>query len=99
MDGKEFQKKLKELGITQAKVADILGVTRQTISAMKRNASVKLSNLEKIAAALGKDISMFLEDEEVDANYQALLKAKDEKIKELESTISRLIGIIEKLQQ
>ena len=98
MDGKEFLEKLKELGISQQQVADILGVTRQTISAMKRNASVKLSNLEKIATALGKDISMFLEDEEVDANYQALLKAKDEKIKELESTISRLIGIIEKMQ-
>lgn len=98
MDGKEFLEKLRELGISQQQVADILGVTRQTISAMKRNASVKLSNLEKIAAALGKDISMFLEDEDVEANYKALLKAKDEKIKELEATVQRLIGIIEKMQ-
>lgn len=99
MDGKEFQKKLKVLGITQAKVAEILGVTPQTVSGMMRNASVKIGMLERIAEGLGKDISVFLGDDvSENEKYQAMLKAKDEKIKELEATIQRLIGIIEKMQ-
>lgn len=99
MNGKEFQKKLKELGITQAKVAEILGVTPQTVSGIMRNASVKIGMLEKIAEGIGKDISVFLGDEvSENEKYQAVIKAKDEKIKELEGTIQRLIGIIEKMQ-
>lgn len=60
MNGQDFQKKLKELGITQAKVAEILGVTPQTVSGMMRTASVKIGMLEKIAQGIGKDISVFL---------------------------------------
>lgn len=99
MDGKELQKKLKELGITQARVAEILGITPQTVSGMMRNASIKVGMLERIAEGIGKDISVFLDNEfSENEKYQAVIQAKDEKIKELEATIQRLIGIIEKLQ-
>ena len=99
MNGQDFQKKLKELGITQAKVADILGVTPQTVSGMMRTASVKIGMLEKIAQGIGKDISVFLEENDIQEKNRTLLKEKDEKIAELEATIKRLIGIIEKMQQ
>ena len=99
MNGQDFQKKLKELGITQAKVAEILGVTPQTVSGMMRTASVKIGMLEKIAQGIGKDISVFLEENDIQEKNRTLLKEKDEKIAELEATIQRLIRIIEKMQQ
>jgi transcriptional regulator with XRE-family HTH domain len=99
MNGQDFQKKLKDLGITQAKVAEILGVTPQTVSGMMRTASVKIGMLEKIAQGIGKDISVFLEENDIQEKNRTLLKEKDEKIAELEATIQRLIGIIEKMQQ
>ncbi len=98
MNGQEFQKKLKDLGITQAKVAQILGVTPQTVSGMMRSASVKIGLLEKIAEGIGKDISIFIQEDEVNEKMRLALKEKDEKIQRLEATIQRLIGIIEKMQ-
>ena len=47
---------------------------------------------------IGKDISVFLEESDIQEKNRALLKEKDEKIAELEATIQRLIGIIEKMQ-
>lgn len=98
MNGQDFQKKLKELGISQQKVAEILGVTPQTESGMMRTASVKIGMPEKIAQGIGKDISVFLEENDIQEKNRQLLKEKDEKIAELEATIQRLIGIIEKMQ-
>ena len=98
MDGQELKQRLKDLGITQVRVAEILGVTPQTVNSMMKNASITTTVLEKIAEAVGKDISVFLQESETPEKYQAALKAKDEKIKELEATIQRLIGIIERMQ-
>lgn len=98
MDGKDFLEKLKELGISQQKVAEILGVTRQTVCAMRKNASIKLSTLETVAKGLGIDLAALINDDNQDEKTQALLREKDEKIKELEATVQRLIGIIEKMQ-
>lgn len=98
MDGQQLKEKLKELGITQVKVAEILGVTPQTINAMMKNASISTNTLERLAKAIGKDISVFLAEGDTPEKYQAIIQAKDEKIKELEATIQRLIGIIEKMQ-
>lgn len=98
MDGQKFKEKLKELGITQVKAAEILGVTPQTVNAMMKNASITTTTLERLAKAIGRDISVFLSEGETPEKYHALLKAKDDKIKELEATIQRLIGIIEKMQ-
>lgn len=98
MNGRELKTKLKDLGITQVRVAEILGVTSQTVNSMMKNASIKIGTLEKIAKAIGKDISVFLEESDIQEKNRALLKEKDEKIAELEATIQRLIGIIEKMQ-
>lgn len=99
MNGQELKTKLKDLGITQVRVAEILGVTSQTVNSMMKNASIKIGTLEKIAKAIGKDISIFLEENDIQEKNRTLLKEKDEKIAELEATIQRLIGIIEKMQQ
>lgn len=99
MNGQELKTKLKDLGITQVRVAEILGVTSQTVNSMMKNASIKIGTLEKIAKAIGKDISVFLEESDIQEKNRTLLKEKDEKIAELEATIQRLIGIIEKMQQ
>lgn len=101
MDGQELKRFLQGMGIKQAELARKMGTTQQNLSYMFKAASVKTSRLEEIAKALGKDITMFFESEKKTENIaelQALLRAKDEKIKELEATIQRLIGIIEKLQ-
>jgi transcriptional regulator with XRE-family HTH domain len=99
MDGKNFQQKLKILGITQIQVAKILGVTQQTVSAMMRNASIKTSTLEKIAKALGRDISMFLDDSQMTTEeYESALKAKDAEIARLNKLVEKLIGMLEKAQ-
>lgn len=99
MDGKNFQQKLKVLGITQAQVAKILGVTQQTVSAMMRNESIKTSTLERIAKALGRDISMFLDDSQMTAEeYESALKAKDAEIARLNKLVEKLIGMLEKAQ-
>lgn len=98
MDGKKFKGKLKELGLTQVRVAEILGVTPQSINSMMKNASISTNTLERLAQAIGKDISVFLGDDDTPARYEEALRAKDEKIRELEATIQRLIGIIEKMQ-
>lgn len=111
MEGKIFQQKLRDLGITQAQVAEVLGITPQSVSSMMKAMSVKTSTLEKIAKGLGKDISLFFSDNESDmASMKKALDEKDERIRKLEErvkaleaqaqtkdeTISRLIGIIDK---
>lgn len=102
MEGQELKRILQGMGIKQADLAKKMGMTQQNLSYVFKAASVKTSRLEEIAKALGRDITMFFETEKSTENItelQALLKAKDEKIKELEATVQRLIGIIEKLQQ
>ena len=111
MEGKNFQKKLKELGITQAQVAEILGITPQSVSSMMKAMSVKTSSLEKIARGLGKDISVFFDDNTSDIasmkkaldEKDAIIKKLDERVTSLEAqlkakdeTIATLIGIIDK---
>lgn len=101
MNGQELKRFLQGQGIKQADLAQKLGTTQQNLSYIFKAASVKTSRLEQIAAALGRDITMFFETEKSTENIselQAIIKAKDDKIKELEATIQRLIGIIEKMQ-
>ena len=103
MDGKIFQKKLREMGIKQYQVAQILGVTEQTVSAMMRADSIKTTTLEKIARAIGKDISIFFSEIELQRaqeieNLKKILDEKDQQIKRLQVQVDRLLAIIEKMQ-
>ena len=103
MDGKNFQKKLREIGLTQLEVSKILGVTQQSVSAMVKTNSIKTTTLERIAQAIGKDISIFFSESELQRakeieNLKKLLEEKDAQIKKLQEQADRLLKIIEKMQ-
>lgn len=99
MNGNDFLKKLKGMGISQSQVAEILGVTRQTVSCMRYAQSVKTSVVEKIANAIGSSVGELL-NERPDLDLQELRRLRKEneelkeEIKKKDATIDKLIGII-----
>lgn len=99
MNGNEFLKKLKGMGVSQTQVAEILGVTRQTVSCMRYAQSVKTSVVEKIANAIGSSVGELL-NERPDLDLQELRRLRQEneelreEIKKKDATIDKLIGII-----
>ena len=99
MDGNEFLKKLKGMGVSQTQVAEILGVTRQTVSCMRYAQSVKTSVVEKIANAIGSSVGELL-NERPDLDLQELRRLRKEneelkeEIKKKDATIDKLIGIL-----
>lgn len=54
---------LKEKGITQAELAQRMGVHRVALNSTLNNPNIKLSTLEKIAAAIGCQVGDFFKDE------------------------------------
>ena len=54
---------LKEKGITQAELAQRMGVHRVALNSTLNNPNIKLSTLEKIAAAIGCKVGDFFQDE------------------------------------
>ena len=102
MEGKKLQEILRIKGITQTQVAELLGVTRQNVSAMMKAASIKSTTLEKIAKAFGIEITEFFGGGEV-SELKREIERQKEKIEQMESqlkskdtTISKLIEIIDK---
>lgn len=99
MNGNDFLKKLKGMGVSQTQVAEILGVTRQTVSCMRYAQSVKTSVVEKIANAIGSSVGELL-NERPDLDLQELRRLRKEneelreEIKKKDATIDKLIGII-----
>ena len=99
MNGEDFLKKLKGMGVSQSQVAEILGVTRQTISCMRYAQSVKTSVVEKIANAIGSSVGELL-NERPDLDLQELRRLRKEneelreEIKKKDATIDKLIGIL-----
>lgn len=99
MNGNDFLKKLKGMGVSQTQVADILGVTRQTVSCMRYAQSVKTSVVEKIANAIGASVGELL-NERPDLDLQELKRLRKEneelkeEIKKKDATIDKLIGIL-----
>ena len=53
---------LKEKGITQAELAQRMGVHRVALNSTLNNPNIKLSTLEKIAAAIGCEVGDFFRD-------------------------------------
>ena len=70
MNGQELKRILQGMGIRQVDLAQKLGTTQQNLSYIFKAASVKTSRLEEIAAALGKDITMFFEAATLQAGQQ-----------------------------
>lgn len=101
MNGNDFLKKLKGMGVSQTQVAAILGVTRQTVSCMRYAQSVKTSVVEKIANAIGSSVGELL-NERPDLDLQELRRLRKEneelkeEIKKKDATIDKLIGILGK---
>lgn len=101
MNGNDFLKKLKGMGVNQTQVAEILGVTRQTVSCMRYAQSVKTSVVEKIANAIGSSVGELL-NERPDLDLQELRRLRKEneelreEIKKKDATIDKLIGILGK---
>ena len=101
MNGKIFLKKLKEMGVTQTQVAEWLGVTKQSVSALKHTETVRTSTIETIAKALGISVAELFEDEDTEARNAELRNLRQEvamlkeELKRKDQTIERLIGIIE----
>lgn len=99
MNGNDFLKKLKGMGVSQTQVAEILGVTRQTVSCMRYAQSVKTSVVEKIANAIGASVGELL-NERPDLDLQELRRLRKEneelkeEIKKKDATIDKLIGIL-----
>lgn len=103
MNGKIFLQKLKERGITQSQVAGWLGVTKQSVSALKNTETVRTSTLETIAKALNMTVSELIDDESQESRLAEIkrLRQENESLKALleskERTITHLIGVIDKM--
>ena len=102
MEGKKLQEILKIKGITQTQIAELLGITKQSVSPMMKAAAVKSSTLEKIAHGFNLDITEFFgghETSELKREIEALRKKLAEgetQLKQKDETINRLIGILER---
>lgn len=102
MEGKKLQEILKIKGITQTQIAELLGITKQSVSSMMKAAAVKSSTLEKIAHGFNLDITEFFgghETSELKREIEALRKKLAEvetQLKQKDETINRLIGILER---
>lgn len=59
MTGKDLKSRIDSLGITQKKLAEMLEVTPQTISAILTAKDVRTSTIERMADALDLPISYF----------------------------------------
>lgn len=59
MKGSELKKKLDTIGVSQAKLAEMMGVFPQSFNKTLQADDVKSGFLEKLAQVLGKDMSFF----------------------------------------
>ena len=59
MTGKELKLKIDALGITQRSLAEQMGVTPQTVSAILTAKDIRTSSLERIAQVTNKPMSYF----------------------------------------
>lgn len=91
MSGEELKKKLDGLGISQAKLAELMGVFPQSFNKTLQADDVKSGFIEKLCRVLGKDISFFYDGGEASQKSDELEKANDE--------IRHLLEAVEQLQE
>lgn len=63
MTGKQLKEMIDKLGITQRKLAEEIGVTPQTISAILTAKDVRTSTIERIASVTNMPVSYFFNEE------------------------------------
>ena len=59
MNGRELKERVELLGVSQRKLAEMMGVTPQTINTILTAKDVRTSTIERIAIVTGKPISFF----------------------------------------
>lgn len=75
MTGKNLKELIDALGISQRKLAEQMGVTPQTISAILTAKDVRTSTIERIASVTNMPISYFFKEEREHQNAVASGKA------------------------
>lgn len=97
MTGKELKELVKGTGVSIAELARKMGKTTQNISYIFNAKSVKMEKIERIAEALGKDISYFVGmSPERRTEAERLLREKEAEIQRLEKQVDALLEIIER---
>ena len=81
MKGSELKKKLDKLNVSQAKLAEMMGVFPQSFNKTLQADDVKSGFLEKLCQVLGKDISFFY-DGAASSSTDDELKAEVERLRE-----------------
>ena len=90
MSGEELKKKLDGLGISQAKLAELMGVFPQSFNKTLQADDVKSGFIEKLCRVLNKDISFF---------YGGESSQKSDKLEKANSQIKHLLEAVEQLQE
>lgn len=81
MKGSELKKKLDTIGVSQAKLAEMMGVFPQSFNKTLQADDVKSGFLEKLCQVLGKDMSFFY-DGAASSSTDDELKAEVERLRE-----------------
>lgn len=81
MKGSELKKKLDKLNVSQAKLAEMMGVFPQSFNKTLQADDVKSGFLEKLCQVLGKDMSFFY-DGVASSSTDDDLKAEVERLRE-----------------
>ena len=81
MKGSELKKKLDKLNVSQAKLAEMMGVFPQSFNKTLQADDVKSGFLEKLCQVLGKDMSFFY-DGAASSSTNEDLKAEVERLRE-----------------
>lgn len=68
MEGRFLKKKLLEINKSQKELAELLGVTAQSVSAILSAKDVRSGTIEKIAQALGLYVSFFYGEDNLKQN-------------------------------
>lgn len=92
MKGCELKKKLDTLGVSQAKLAEMMGVFPQSFNKTLQADDVKSGFIEKLCQVLGKDMSFFYDDiasSSTDDNIKAELDRLRKENKNLRIELSR----------
>lgn len=94
MNGQELRQILRKMGVKQVDLAAKMGISPQHLTSLLQAASVKISTLERIAEAVGKEVSELLTDD----SEVARLKAEVRRLQEENAARGRSKHLRKRLQ-
>ena len=86
MNGRELKERVELLGVSQRKLAEMMGVTPQTIKAILTAKDVRTSTVERIAIVMGKPVSFFFGQE---SESQSAVASGANSVAAIQSTVSQ----------